>query len=165
MLQDLPSHYDARVPDAGILLKYVHILAAMVYVTGYIAGALLQVWSGRATDWATRGTLMRAANFFSNRVLVPGFVAAAVLGLIAAVVLGYPILRGWILYALILYVILLVVGLGYWAPLGKKLDAAIASTDERAFATLRDRSATIYVSIVDGILLLLLIYLMVAKPS
>ena len=153
------------MPDGGILLKYVHILAAMVYVTGYIAGALLQVWAGRATDWPTRRTLMHAASFFSNKVLVPGFIAAAVLGIATAVVMGYPIFSGWVLYALVLYVILLAMGLGYWAPLEKRLVAAIAATDESAFVALRDRKATVYVSIVDGILLLLLIYLMVVKPA
>jgi uncharacterized membrane protein len=153
------------VPDGGILLKYVHILAAMLYVTGYVAGAVLQVWSGRATDWATRGTLMHAANVFSTRVLVPAFIAAAVLGLATAILMGYPILRGWVLYSLVIYAILLIVGVTYWSPLGKRIDAAIAATDETAFVTLRDRKATIYVSIADGMLLLLLIYLMVVKPA
>lgn len=153
------------MPETGIVLKYVHILAAMVYVTGYIGGALLQVWAGRATDWSTRATLMHAANVFSTRILVPGFVAAAVLGIITAVVLGYPVMSGWVLYALIVYAVLLVIGLAYWTPLGKKIDAAIASRNEGTFAALRDRPSTLYVSIFDGILLLLLIYLMVVKPS
>ena len=157
--------YDARVPEPGILLKYFHILAAMVYVTGYLGGALLQIWAGRATDWPTRRTLMRAANVFNNRVLVPAFIAAAVLGLITAAMLSYPILSGWVLYSLIVYAILLVIGLSYWSPLEKKLEAAIAATDEGAFAALRDRPATRYISVLDGSLLLLLIYLMVVKPS
>ena len=153
------------MPEPGILLKYVHILAAMVYVTGYLAGSLLQVWAGRATDWPTRQTLQGAANVFSNRVLVPAFIAAAVLGVITAAVLNYPILSGWVLYALIVYAVMFAIGLAYWSPLEKKLAAAIASRDEAEFAALRDRPATRYISVLDGSLLLVLIYLMVVKPS
>lgn len=153
------------MPEPGIILKYVHILAAMVYVTGYLGGGVLQVQGGRATDWATRRTLQGAANTFNNKLLVPAFIAAGILGLITAGVLRYPILSGWVLYSLIVYVAMLVTGLVYWAPLGKKVDAAIAASDERAFAALRDRPATRYVSVFDGFLLLVLIYLMVVKPS
>lgn len=153
------------MPEPGILLKYVHILVAMVYVTGYLGGAVLMVQGGRATDWPTRRTLQNAANTFNNLILVPAFIAAAVLGVITAIVLGYPLLSGWVMYALIVYAVMLVTGLAYWAPLGKKIDAAIAASDERAFGALRDRPATRYVSLFDGFLLLLLIYLMVVKPS
>lgn len=153
------------MPDAGILLKYVHILAAMVYVAGYIAGAFLQVWAGRATDWPARRTLQGAANIFNNKILVPAFIGAAVLGLAAAGALRYPIFSGWVLYSLIIYAVLLVSGVGYWAQLGKKIDVAIAGSNEAAFVALRDRPATRYISILDGVLLLTLIYLMVVRPS
>lgn len=153
------------MPEPGILLKYVHILAAMVYVSGYIGGTILQIQAGRAADWPTRRTLQNAANVFSNRILVPAFLAAGIVGIITAATLGYPILSGWVLYALIVYVVMLAIGIGYWARLGKSIDRAIDASDEAAFAALRDRPATLYISIVDGFLLLLLIYLMVVKPS
>lgn len=153
------------MPEPGILLKYVHILAAMVYVTGYIGGTVLQLQAGRATDWATRRTLQGAANVFSNKILIPGFLAAGILGVVTAATLGYPILSGWVLYALIVYAVMLALGIGYWARLGKSIDAAIEASDEAAFVRLRDRPATVYISILDGFLLLLIIYLMVVKPS
>lgn len=153
------------MPELGIVLKYLHILAAMVYVTGYLGGGVLQVQGGRATDWPTRRTLQGAANTFNNKLLVPAFIAAAALGLVAAGVLRYPILSGWVLYSLVVYAAMLVTGLGYWAPLGKQIDGAIARSDEAAFAALRDRPATRYVAVLDGSLLLVLIYLMVVKPS
>ena len=153
------------MPEPGILLKYVHILAAMVYVAGFIGGSLLQIWAGRAADWPTRRTLQNAANVFSNRILVPAFLAAGILGVITAAVLGYPILSGWVLYALIVYVVMLAIGIGYWARLGKSIDRAIEASDEAAFAVLRDRPASRYITIVDVLLLLLIIYLMVVKPS
>ena len=153
------------MPELGIILKYVHILAAMVYVTGYLGGAVLQVQGGRAADWPTRRTLQGAANTFNNKLLVPAFIAAAVLGVVTAGVLRYPILSGWVLYSLIVYTAMLVTGLAYWAPLGKRIDAAIARSDEAAFAALRDSRTMRYISILDGALLLVLIYLMVVKPS
>lgn len=153
------------MPDGGILLKYVHILAAMVYVTGYIAGAILQNASGRAADWSARRALLRYSNVLSNGLLIPGFVAAGALGVATAVVLGYPLTRGWVSYSLVLYVVILVTGLAFWSPLGRKQQAAADASDESAFVALARRRSIRYVGIFDGIVILTLIYLMVVKPS
>jgi len=153
------------VPDGGILLKYVHILAAMVYVTGYIGGAILQNASARATDWPVRRALLRYSNVLTNGLLVPGFVAAGVLGIAAALVLGYPLLSGWVRNALVLYVIILITGLVYWSPQGRKQQAALDAGDEAAFTALARRPSIRYVGLFDGIIILALIYLMVVKPA
>ena len=153
------------MPDGGTLLKYLHILAAMLYVTGYVTGAVLQLAAGRATDWPTRRTLMRYANLFTMRLLVPGFVAAGVLGIATALVLGYPLLTGWVRNALVLYIVILATGVAYWTPLGKKQEAAALAGDEAAFSALAQRRATRYVATLDALVVLLLTYLMVVKPA
>lgn len=153
------------MPDGGILLKYVHILAAMVYVTGYIAGAILQNASARAADWPARRTLLRYSNVLTNGLLVPGFVAAGVLGVATAVVMGYPLLSGWVRNALVLYVVILVTGLAYWSPQGRKQQLALDAGDEAAFIKLARSPSIRYVGIFDTIIILVLIYLMVVKPA
>ena len=153
------------MPDGGILLKYVHILAAMVYVTGYIAGAILQNASARATEWPVRGALLRYSNVLTNGLLVPGFFAAGALGVATAMVLGYPLLSGWVRNALVLYVFILVTGLAYWSPRGRKQQAALDARDETAFTRVARSPSIRYVGTLDGIVILLLIYLMVVKPA
>ena len=152
------------MPDAGVLLKYLHILAAMVYVSGYISGSLLQAAAGRAEEWPIRRVLMHWTGILTNRVLVPGFIAAGALGVITAVVMGYPLTSGWVLYALIVYAVMFVTGVFYWNPLGRKQQKAIDASDEARVTALTTTSSIQLVLALDTILLLLLIYLMVAKP-
>lgn len=148
-----------------MLLKYFHIIAAMIFVTGYLGGAMLQVAGGRATDWSVRRVLIGKARTFSNGLLVPGFVVAGVLGVLTALAFGYPLHRGWVAYALALYVVILVTGLAYWNPLERKLTASAKSEDEATFQALSRRTATRFIGILDGLVVLALIYLMVVRPS
>lgn len=153
------------MPDTGVLLKYLHILAAMVYVTGYISGSMLQAAAGRATEWHDRRLLMHWADLLTTRLLVPGFIVAGALGIITAIVMGYPLTRGWVLYALIVYAIMFITGIFYWNPLGRKQQKAIDASDESSFRSLTRQSSIQIVLVLDTILLLLLIYLMVVKPA
>ncbi len=153
------------MPDTGVLLKYVHILAAMVYVAGYISGSLLQAAAGRATDWPDRRLLMRWAGILTNRLLIPGFIAAGVLGIVTALVMGYPLTSGWVLYALIVYAVMFATGVLYWSPLERKQQKAIDASDEASFRRLATSASIQIVLVLDTILLLLLIYLMVVKPT
>lgn len=153
------------MPDTGVLLKYLHILAAMVYVTGYISGSMLQAAAGRATEWPTRRLLMRWANLLTTRLLIPGFIVAGALGIATALALGYPLTRGWVSYALIVYAIMFVTGVFYWNPLGRKQQKAIDASDEGSFKRLATSSSIQVVLALDTILLLLLIYLMVVRPA
>lgn len=153
------------MPDGGVLLKYLHILAAMVYVTGYIAGAILQNASARAADWPARRTLLRYSNVLTNGLLIPGFVAAGVLGVATAMVMGYPLFSGWVRNALVLYVVILVTGLAYWTPRGRKQQVALDAGDEASFIKAAQSPSIRYVGMLDTVIILLLIYLMVVKPA
>lgn len=153
------------MPDTGVLLKYLHILAAMVYVTGYISGSMLQAAAGRATEWPERRLLMHWSDLLTTRLLVPGFIVAGALGIATALALGYPLTSGWVLYALIVYAVMFVTGIFYWNPLGKKQQKAIDASDEALFNRLATSSSIRIVLVLDTILLLLLIYLMVVKPA
>ena len=153
------------MPDASLLLKYVHILAAFVYVTGYLTGGILAAAAGRTTEWPARDALMRTSETFTNRLLIPGFIAAAVLGVITALVMGYPLTSGWVLYALVVFVVMLLIGILFWGRLGRKQMAALQSRDDATFVALGRQTSVRVVTIVDGLLLLLLIYLMVARPA
>lgn len=153
------------MPDTGLLLKYLHILAAMVYVTGYISGGVISTMAGRQADWPVRAALTRLSLTFTNKILVPGFIVAGALGVATALVIGYPLTSGWVLYALVIYAVMFVTGIVYWSPLGKKQKAAVDRSDETAFTALARQPSIRIVSTIDGILLLLLIYLMVVKPA
>ena len=153
------------MPETGVLLKYLHILAAMVFVTGYIAGTVLQVAAARSSDWPTREFAMRWSNVFTNRLLVPAVIVAGILGVVTAMALGYPILSGWVLYALVLYLVLLAVGIFWWNPLGKKQTAAAQAHDEARFTALARQPAIRVFATLDTLIILALIYLMVVKPA
>lgn len=146
-------------------LRYLHILAAMVYVAGYMGAALLSATAARASDRTVRLWTLRQSNFFSSRILTPGFIAAGILGVATALAFGYPLTSGWVLWALILYVVSMALGIAFWAPLGKKLLATAQEADEsRYLAIARQPSITAF-AVVDTLILLALIWLMVARPA
>jgi uncharacterized membrane protein len=153
------------VPEPGILLKYLHILAAMVFVTGYIGGTVLQLAAAGSTDWTLRNFAMRWSNVFTSRILVPGSLAAGVLGVATALALNYPLFSGWVLYALILYFVTMAIGIAYWNPLGRKQTAAAEARDEARFTALAAQPSIRIVGAVDTLIVLALIYLMVVKPA
>jgi uncharacterized membrane protein len=88
-----------------------------------------------------------------------------VLGLAAALVLGLPVLSGWVLYAEVLYVVTVATGIAYFGPLGKRIQEATGSgNDALALRMLQSSSLTI-VTIVDSLILLAILYLMLFKPA
>ncbi|HZP21133.1 MAG TPA: DUF2269 family protein [Bauldia sp.] len=96
------------------LLKVLHVLAAGWFVAGVVARNGVAVFAARATGFEAMAGLLRAAEFFERRMVIPGSEAVFVLGLAAAWAAGWPILgfiegavQNWLLVSLVLYLALI----------------------------------------------------------
>jgi uncharacterized membrane protein len=146
------------------LVKFLHIVFAIVAV-GF--NATYGIWLARAQrdpkhlDFALRGVKV-----LDDYVANPAYVLLLLSGLTMVFIAGYPVLTTfWLLAALILWIVLVAVGLGLYTPtLSGQIKTLAASGAESAeFQSLATRG--MIVGIVLGVLVLLIVALMVFKPT
>ena len=145
------------------LLLFVHIVAAMVWVGGGILLTILAVRVDRSEDMGFRLRFSRASAVIGP---VAGTAAIVVLAMGVAMVVqndAWSLSQTWIWLALVLFAISAFVGGGYFGRAGKRIDAALEANDvERANLLTRQMRR---VSTVDLTVLLVVVWLMVAKPG
>ncbi len=95
----------------GILLKLLHISAAIWLIAGLLGRNLVLAEARKTGDVQIVDSLMQVAGRFDNLMVIPGFAAALLLGLLTAWGEGYPILgflqggpSNWVLVSLILLI-------------------------------------------------------------
>jgi uncharacterized membrane protein len=99
---------------AFLIVKYIHILAAIVAVGLNISYA---VWIIRAQrDPAHTAFALKGIKFLDDRIANPAYGLLLITGLLMVVLLPVPITSLWIVLALILYAVLIVVGLFLYTP-------------------------------------------------
>ncbi len=144
------------------ILKYVHILAAIVAVGANITYG---VWSVRSRrEPAHLAYTIRGIQFLDNRIANPAYGVLFLTGL-AMVIVGGIGLKLWVVVAVILFVAIAVIGFAYFTPLVRRqlalLDAGDASSAE--FERLARRNAMI--GPILGLLVLIILGMMVFQPS
>jgi uncharacterized membrane protein len=159
-----------------LLVKFLHIVAVIMTVGGLFARQLVREFAKKTDDVQLYATLSQAAGKIENIMVIPGQMAIIVLGVILALIIGFPIfgfLQGasenWLLVANILLIGLLVLVPTVLIPNGKKfepiLQAALAkgqiTPELRAAMDNRDvKLAHLY----EEISLIVIAALMVFKP-
>src|SRR5262249_47482763 len=146
------------------LVKFLHVFFAIVAV-GF--NATYALWLVRAQrdprhlDFALRGVKL-LDDYFAN----PAYFLLLLSGLTMVLIAGYPLFTTfWLLAALILFIILVAVGLGLYTPtLSRQIKVLAASGAESGeFQALATRGTML--GIVLGVLVLLILALMVFKPT
>ena len=145
-----------------LILKYIHILAAIVAVGANITYG---VWSVRAQrDRAHLGFAIKGIQFLDNRIANPAYGVLFLTGIIMIIVGGLGI-RLWIVVAVVLFVAIAVIGFAYFTPLVKAqlklLDAGDTTSPE--FERLARRNALI--GPILGVLVLVILAMMVFQPN
>ena len=143
------------------LLKFVHVLLAITAVGSNITYA---AWNARgAMEPQHLAFALRGIKFLDNRVANPAYGLLLVTGLILVAV-GNLGLRGWIIVALILFVILIVVAVGFYSRVTNRQIEVLESAGESSpvYQQLAGE-ARLYGSI-SGVIALLIVFTMVVKP-
>ncbi|MDL1945055.1 DUF2269 family protein [Chloroflexi bacterium CFX2] len=144
------------------ILKYIHIVSAIVAL-GVNITYPLWFYRARKKSEALVFTL-RTVKFIDEWFAVPAYVLLFPSGWWLASLAGWSLTTPWILTSLLLYALLSIVGLGVFTPALKK-QIAIAENpgpDTAEYQKISHRTITISVAL--NALVLVVIFLMVAKP-
>ena len=146
-------------------LLTVHVLAAVIWVGG---GVVMHIMGRRAL---ASGDGMRIHDTSKEINTIAGrlYAAASVILLIAGIFLvheaGYEFSQLWIILALAGWILSFLVGVGYYGPQDKKLQALVAEkgpTDPGVAANVR---AALTVNSVELVILVLIVVDMTVKPG
>jgi uncharacterized membrane protein len=151
-----------EVPRLVVLL---HVLAAFAWVAGYTATNLLTEFARRSDDAPTRRQALAFSSRFDRLLNAPGGGAVAITGLLAAWAFGYSLLTPWLLASIALYLAILALGIIYWARFGKRVDTALASSDESAVTAILREPRSVLVSRGENLMLVIIVVLMVLRPG
>ncbi len=144
-----------------LALKYLHVLFAITAV-GFSASYGIWIWRTRG-DAKTLPAILAGVRFLDSRFANPAFLVLLLSGLAMAYLAGFPLTALWIAAALILYFAVALVGILAYAPAFRALRR---SADNPASPDLRSAlKRSLLLNAVAGILVLLIVVLMVVKPS
>ncbi len=149
--------------DVYILVKYVHLLLAIVAV-GF--NASYGIWLARAAhEPAHLGHVLRGIKVLDDRFANPAYALLLVTGLALTFVGGIPLTTRWILSALVLYAVLLIVGLGVYTPTLRRQIALLQSAGPASADYLAAASRGRITGIALALIVLVIVFLMVTKPA
>lgn len=144
-----------------LLLKVVHVLAAIVAVGANVTYAFWLSRAGRDRErliWSIEG-VRRLDRRFAN----PGYIVLLITGISMVITGGYRFSQGWISAAIALYVLTAILGIAAFAPaIRRQLAEAEADPASEAYAAAARR-----VNLLGGLttaIVAAIVFLMVTKP-
>lgn len=144
-----------------LLLKVVHILAAIVAVGSNITYAFWLARAGRDRDRLI--FTIEGIRRLDSRIANPAYVVVLLTGLGMVALGAFSFTTGWILAAIALYVALVAVGILFFAPaIKRQLEEAQRDPSSPAYAAAASRSNLFGVGTL--LVVLVIVFLMVTKP-
>ena len=158
------------------VIKFLHIVTAMMFVGGIFARQLVRAYAKKMDDVHIFAALSQAAGRVENFMIIPGNLAVIVLGVILALMSGYPIFgflqgasQNWLLVSNILLVLGLLIVPTVFIPRGKKFEPVLqaALVEGRMTAELRSALEDKVVKLAhlyEEVAVVMVVGLMVFKP-
>jgi hypothetical protein len=143
------------------LIKYLHVLLAITAVGSNITYGVWKTLGAREPAHAPFA--LKGIAFIDNRVANPAYGGLLITGLVLLAV-GQVGFRGWVIAALILFVLLIVVAIGFYSRVVRQ-QIQVMDAEGVASATYKrlDGQATTY-GIVSLVIALAIVFMMVVKP-
>jgi len=115
-----------------LIFKTLHVLSAIVFLGNITTGLLWKRRADRTRDVRIVRHVAEGIIVADRRFTIPGVIGLVVFGFGAAGVGGLPLLRtGWILWAVVLFILSGVVFMAGLVPIQRRL-AAVAASGEQA---------------------------------
>ena len=158
------------------LLKFLHILAVIMFTGGMFARQLVRTFAKQASSVESFASLSRAAGIIDMIMVRTGSSAALVLGIILALMAGFPILgflqgasENWLLVSNLLLAGVIAIIPTVLLPRGKKFEPILQTALARGEITpelrtaMEDRAVKV-AHLYEEIAIILITALMVLKP-
>ncbi|HEV2029470.1 MAG TPA: DUF2269 family protein [Candidatus Dormibacteraeota bacterium] len=145
-----------------LIVKYIHILAAIVAVGLNISYA---IWIIRAQrEPAHTGFALKGIKFLDDRIANPAYGVLLLTGLLMVFLAGYSLTTLWIDIALVLFVLLIVVAVVFFTPSLREQVKLVESGDVSSaeFRRLAQRGQLAGQAL--GAIVLVILAMMVFKP-
>jgi uncharacterized membrane protein len=146
------------------LIKYVHILCAIVWVGGAFYAQLLALQVAKSTDPTDLPKLGRHIEFLGTRIFLPASILLFIAGMIMTTQ-RWSFQQTWISIAIVLWLFSALVGSLYLGPRSKRVAELFESDGPTSVAGRALLGKLFLVSRVELVSFLVIIALMVAKPN
>ena len=143
------------------LIKYLHVLLAITAVGSNITYAVWKTLGAREPAHAPFA--LKGIAFIDRRVANPAYGLLLITGLILLAV-GQVGFRGWVIAALILFVILIVVAVGFYSRVVRQQIEVVDKEGVTSAAYKRLDSQAMTYGIVSLLIALAIVFTMVVKP-
>jgi uncharacterized membrane protein len=149
------------MPSPLLLLKFAHVLAAIVAVGANVTSAIWLRRAGRDRDRLL--FVIDAVRTIDRRLANPGYVVLLITG--ALMIIGglYSFTTGWIVAAIGLYGLTALLGIAAFAPaIRRQLAEAVRDPKSDAYAAAARRSSAL--GLLTTAIVVVIVALMVLKP-
>jgi uncharacterized membrane protein len=144
-----------------LILKVIHVLAAVTAVGANLTYTYWMRYAGRDRErlvWTMNG-IRRLDNFIAT----PAYVVLAITGVLMVLGGAFSFTTGWIIAAIVLYVLVVILGIALYSPALKR-QIAEAETDPNSTAYAEAAGRTNLYGIITTAVVLVIVVLMVTKP-
>jgi len=157
-------------------IKFLHVFSAIWFAGGLFARQLVRQVARKADDVQLFANLSQAAGRIESAMVIPGSMAVFVIGVILALIAGYPILgflqgasQNWLLVANILLITAMGLVPTVFLPRGKKFEPVLqgALAKGRVTPELRlamDDPVVKLAHLYEQVAVIVVVALMVLKP-
>jgi uncharacterized membrane protein len=146
-------------------LKFVHVLAAMVWVGGAVAANIQGTRIKRTGDGERLAAFGRDAEWLGTHVYLPSSLTVLVFGILTALKGHYSFGQAWLLIGIAGIVLTSITGSAYLGPELKRISGLIASKGANHPEVVGRLSRFVVIARVDLVVLLIVVFAMVTKPG
>jgi Predicted integral membrane protein (DUF2269) len=159
-----------------LIMRLLHILSSIWFISGLLGRWLAYAQAQRATDIHTAGALLRLSDRFDRWMVIPGSQAVLAFGLLTAWLQGQPLLgtfggahANWLLISLLLFALPMPIVMGLLIPRRKVRIAALhtalahGTITPELRAALADKVVT-RSRMVELLIVVVILVLMILRP-
>jgi uncharacterized membrane protein len=151
--------------DAYTGLKFVHVLAAIVWVGGAVTVNILGTRLSGSSDGERLALFGRDTEWLGTHIYLPASLTVLVFGILTALKGHYSFAQAWLIIGIVGIVLTAITGSAFLGPELKRIAGLVEAkgvNDPQVIARLK---RLIVVSRIDLLVLLIVIFAMVTKPG
>jgi len=147
-----------------VIVKFLHVLFAIIAVG---TNATYGIWLARAAGapQATQSHVLRTIKVLDDRFANPAYVLLAVTGITMVLLGDLRFTTFWIAGGIVLYVIAIALGFAVYTPMLRGQIRALETLGPESEDYRRASSNARFVGILVAVIVLVIVFLMVTKPS
>ncbi len=146
------------------LIKYVHVVCAIIWVGGAFFAQLLAIRASRSSDPADLPKIGASLAYLGQRVFLPASILLFVAGLIL-VAQRWAFSTPWVSVSMVLWLLSALVGALYLGPTSAKVGAVFAAEGPSSVAGRAGLERLFLVSRLELVSFAIIVFMMVVKPG